>query len=117
MNPAGPLHLGVDPGKNGAWALLDRDGRLVDADHLPLDAEGEIDAAALASAWRGLGAARATVERVGSMGVRDAQEAGTLVDNRRGSLGVLAVMDRYDASSMPVVKAAPAVDIGRPGAT
>ena len=34
--------------------------------------------------------------------VRDAQEAGTLVDNRRGSPGVLAVMDRYDASSMPV---------------
>jgi len=36
--------------------------------------------------------------------VGDAQEAGTLIDNRRGSPGVLAVMDRYDASSMPVVK-------------
>ncbi|WP_449409735.1 dATP/dGTP diphosphohydrolase domain-containing protein [Methylobacterium komagatae] len=38
--------------------------------------------------------------------LRDAQEAGTLIDNRRGSLGVLTVMDRYDASSMPLVKAA-----------
>ncbi|BAQ49435.1 dATP/dGTP diphosphohydrolase domain-containing protein [Methylobacterium aquaticum] len=36
--------------------------------------------------------------------LRDAQEAGTLMDNRRGSPGVLAVMGRYDASSMPVVK-------------
>ncbi|ACB27248.1 hypothetical protein Mrad2831_5301 [Methylobacterium radiotolerans JCM 2831] len=40
--------------------------------------------------------------------VRDAQEARTLVDNRRGSPGVLAVMDRHDASSMPVVKPRPA---------
>ena len=38
--------------------------------------------------------------------LRDAQDAGTLIDNRRGSPAVLAVMDRYDASSMPVVKAA-----------
>lgn len=36
--------------------------------------------------------------------LRDAQENGTFVDNRRGSPGVLAVMDRYDASSIPVVK-------------
>jgi hypothetical protein len=40
--------------------------------------------------------------------LRDAQDAGTLVDNRRGSLAVLSVMDRYDASSMPVVKPAAA---------
>lgn len=38
--------------------------------------------------------------------LRDAQEAATLIDNRRGTPGVLAVMDRYDASSMPVVKPA-----------
>jgi hypothetical protein len=38
--------------------------------------------------------------------LRDAQDAGTLVDNRRGSPGVLAIMDRYDASTMPVVKSA-----------
>lgn len=36
--------------------------------------------------------------------LRDAQEAGPLIGNRRGSPGVLAVMDRYDASSMLVVK-------------
>jgi len=40
--------------------------------------------------------------------LRDAQEVGTLIDNRRGTPGVLAVMDRYDASSMPVVKPAAA---------
>lgn len=38
--------------------------------------------------------------------LRDAQEFGTLIDNRRGTPGVLDVMDRYDASSMTVVKAA-----------
>lgn len=38
--------------------------------------------------------------------LRDAQETGTFVDNRRVTPSVLAAMDRYDASSMPVVKAA-----------
>ena len=36
----------------------------------------------------------------------DAQESGTLIDNQGETPGVLAVMDPYDASSMPVVKAA-----------
>jgi hypothetical protein len=30
----------------------------------------------------------------------------TLIDNRCGGHGVLAIMDYYDASSMPVVKPA-----------
>lgn len=89
-------HLGVDPGKNGAWALLDRDGRLVDADHFPLDATGEIDAAALASAWRGLKASRATVELVGSMGAaKDGRRQGVqgMFNFGRRYGAVLAVLD------------------------
>lgn len=68
-------HLGIDPGKNGAWALLDDAGRLVDADHFPLDATGEIDAAALHRRLAGAvvhlaltETVRVTVEKVGSMG-------------------------------------------------
>ncbi|SFU94288.1 MULTISPECIES: hypothetical protein [unclassified Methylobacterium] len=65
-------HLGIDLGKNGAWALLDDAGRLVDADHFPLDATGEIDAAALhgrlSAVTAGISPIRATVEKVGSMG-------------------------------------------------
>lgn len=68
-------HLGIDPGKNGAWAILDDAGRLVDADHFPLDATGEIDAAALHRRLAGAavrfaltGTVRVTVEKVGSMG-------------------------------------------------
>ena len=89
-------HLGVDPGKNGAWALLDGGGRIVAADHFPLDASGEIDTAALASTWRGLDATRATVELVGSMGAsKDGRRQGVagMFNFRRRYGAVLAVID------------------------
>jgi hypothetical protein len=58
-------HLGVDPGGKGAWALLDDKGALIASEHLPLDPEGFVDAAALLARWRDLGIERATIERVG----------------------------------------------------
>lgn len=60
------MHLGVDPGGKGAWALLDAKGALVASEHLPLDGEGFVDAAAHIATWRALGIERATIERVGS---------------------------------------------------
>ena len=61
--------LGVDPGKNGGWALLDERGRLGSADHYPIGEDGEIDAAELHATWSESAAiTRAFVERVGSMG-------------------------------------------------
>ena len=89
-------HLGIDPGKNGAWAILDDAGRLVDADHFPLDATGEIDAAALASAWSGLKPTGATVELVGSMGAsKDGRRQGVqgMFNFGRRYGAVLAVLD------------------------
>lgn len=73
------MRLGIDPGKNGAWALLDDEGRLVDADHFPLDEEGEIDAAELYHQLGEVGPIeRATVEKVGSMGAtKDGRRQGT----------------------------------------
>lgn len=73
------MRLGVDPGKNGAWALLDDEGHLVDADHFPLDADGEIDAAELYHQLGEVGPIeRATVEKVGSMGAtKDGRKQGT----------------------------------------
>jgi hypothetical protein len=61
------MHLGVDPGGKGAWALLDAKGALVASEHLPLDGEGFVDAAALITTWRTLGIERATIERVGNI--------------------------------------------------
>lgn len=65
MTAASQLHLGIDPGLNGAWALLDAAGRLVDADHFPIGDDGEIDAAELHQVWGELGVTRATIEKVG----------------------------------------------------
>jgi crossover junction endodeoxyribonuclease RuvC len=84
-------HLGVDPGLHGAWALLDGKGGLVAADHFPLDAEGEIDAAALVATWRALAPARATVESVGSMGA-------TKDGRKQGVQGIFNFGRRYGAA-------------------
>lgn len=67
--PSTGLILGIDPGKNGGWALLDAQGRLGEAGHYPLDDDGEIDAAELHTILDENGPiSHAFVERVGSMG-------------------------------------------------
>lgn len=61
--------LGVDPGIKGAWALLDERGHLGEADHFPIGADDEIDAAELKLVWEENGPIEhAYVERVGTMG-------------------------------------------------
>ncbi len=99
------MHLGVDPGLHGAWALLDGKGGLVAADHFPLDAEGEIDAAALVATWRGLAPTRATVEAVGSMGA-------TKDGRKQGVQGIFNFGRRYGA----VLAALDVLGIPRDGA-
>lgn len=62
------LHLGIDPGQSGAWALLDERGRLVDAGDMPIgDEDGRVDGEALRAAWADLVIEAATVERVGQI--------------------------------------------------
>lgn len=84
-------HLGIDPGLNGAWALLGQSGYLVEAGHFPIGADGEIDAKALADRWhlfhRDVDVV-ATVERVGSMG---ASKGG----RRQGVAGMFNFGRRY----------------------
>lgn len=72
------MRLGIDPGLEGAWALLDDDGHLVDADHFPIGEDGEIDAAELHLQLGELGQIdHATVEKVGSMGsTKDGRKQG-----------------------------------------
>lgn len=67
MSPACPLHLGVDPGDKGAWALLDAAGALVEARHFAHDDEGFVDLHDLLGAWRDRGIVHATVEKVGQI--------------------------------------------------
>lgn len=81
--------LGVDPGLRGAWALLDGQGRLGEADHFPIGEDGEIDAAELHLLWSENGKIdHAFVERVGSMGP-------TKDGRRQGLTGMFNFGGRY----------------------
>lgn len=61
------LHLGIDPGQSGAWALLDERGRFVTAADMPIGEDGRVDGEVLRRAWVDLAIASATIERVGQI--------------------------------------------------
>lgn len=61
------LHLGIDPGIKGAWALLDDRGRFVTAQDMPIGEDGRIDAESLHRVWSDLSVASATIEKVGQI--------------------------------------------------
>lgn len=97
------LILGIDPGLNGAFALLD-DGRLVNVDDLPtmgVGAKRQLNGGALADALRSRGVGLAVVEQVGSMpgqGIASTFRFGLAVGQ---ILGVLQGLD------IPIIRAAP----------
>lgn len=98
--------LGIDPGIEGAWAVLDSFGHLVSTGDLPLAGEGTkrmVSAPLLAAILDHHAISEAFIERVGSMpgqGVSSMFRFGQAIGTINGVLGARHVPIRYVAPAV-----------------